>query len=95
MSAQAISKGAMCLGFDMNHALLILERPFDPEKAAARNYDAVLLENVRGKDDVGDAGFIFKREEDKALRGAGALAGNDATGNAHVAIVPAFQQFLR
>jgi len=80
---------------DMNRPVLILERPFDSEKARARDHDAVLLEYVRGKDDIGNAGFVFEREEDKALGGARSLTGNDATGNAHIAIVPAFKQLLR
>ena len=70
------------LGFDMNHAVLVLECPFDAQKAAAGNNHAVALENVRGEDNVGDARFVFEGEKDKSLGGAGTLARDDATGDA-------------
>ena len=66
----------------MNHAVLILERPFDQQEAAAGDDDAVALEDIGGEDDVGDAGFIFEGEEDEALGRAGPLACDDATGDA-------------
>ncbi len=68
--------------------------PFDQEKAAARDDDPVALEDIGRKDDVGDAGFIFEREEDEALGGAGALPGDDAAGDADRAIVAAAQQVV-
>ena len=43
---------------------------------------AVLREKLRRDDGVGDAGFVFKAEEDEAFGGAGALAGDDAAGDA-------------
>jgi len=43
----------------VDYSILILQRPFDPEKPAARDDDAIALKGIRGNDDVGDAGFIF------------------------------------
>ena len=82
MSAVVMLSGVMPLRFDVNHAVLILQRPFDQQEAAARDDDAVALEDIGSKDDVGDAGFIFEREEDEALGRAGPLACDDATGDA-------------
>ena len=70
------------LGFDVNNSVLILERAFDQEEAIARYCDAVLLEYIGCEDDVGDAGFVFEGEKDEALGCAGALAGDDAAGDA-------------
>ena len=67
ISALVISRGAIRLRFHVDHAVLILERSFDEQKAAARDHDAVPLEDVRRKNHVGDAGFVFEREEDETL----------------------------
>jgi hypothetical protein len=61
-------------GFDVDDAVLILEFAGDEQETRAGDDDAVRLENIGGDDDVGDSGFVFKREEDEAFGGAGALA---------------------
>jgi hypothetical protein len=63
------------LGFDVYHAVLILERALDKQKTAAGDDDAVAFEDVRREDDVGDAGFVFEREKDETLGRSWALAG--------------------
>ena len=70
------------LGFDVDHAVLILKDAFNQKESIARDCDAVLLEGVGRKDDVGDAGFVFEGEKDEALGSARALAGNHTAGDA-------------
>jgi hypothetical protein len=70
------------LGFDVDNSVLILERSFDQEKSVASNDNAVLLEYIGCEDDVGNAGFVFEGEKDEALGCAGALACDDAAGDA-------------
>lgn len=71
-------------GLDVNHAVLFLDCAFDEEEPAARDDDAVLLEDIRSEDDVGDAGLIFEGEEDEALGSAWPLTRNDAASQTHV-----------
>ncbi len=59
------------LRLDVNNAFLVLYEPCDKQGSAACNDDAVTLENIRRKNHVGDAGFVFKREKDEALGGSG------------------------
>jgi hypothetical protein len=73
------------LGFDVYHAVLILERALDKQKAAAGDEHAVAFEDVWGEDDVGDAGFVFEGEKDESLRRSWALAGELA--NRHRRII--------
>ena len=70
----------------VDYSILILQRPFDPEKPAARDDDAIALKGIRGNDDVGDAGLIFEGKKDKSLRGARPLSCDHATGYAHKSI---------
>ena len=80
-------------GFDMDDAVVALQLTLDQQKALARDGEAFALEEVRRKNDIGDAGFIFEREEDEAFGRAGTLAGNDATGRAHANRVGALREF--
>ena len=82
------------LGFHVDHAVLVLERSFDAQKPAARDDHAVALENVRRNDHIGNAGFVFEREENKALCCAWPLARDDASGNAHESIVAAVSEVV-
>ena len=52
-------------------------------------------EQIRPDDDVGDAGFVFEREEDESFGGARALPGDDRAGDAHAPPVPAARQIDR
>ena len=47
------------------------------------NGGVLFFEELRGDDDVGDAGLIFKAEKYKTFRGAGTLANNDGAGDLH------------
>jgi len=80
------------LGFDVNHAVLILQRAIDAQKAAAGGDHAVAFEHVRSEDDVGDAGFIFEGEKYESLGGTRTLARNDASGDADRLIARALEQ---
>jgi hypothetical protein len=82
------------LGFDVNNSVLILERAFDQEESVASNDIAVLLEYIGCEDDVGDAGFVFEGEKYEALGCAGALAGDDAAGNADGLIATSLNEFF-
>ena len=82
------------LSFDVDDAVLVLHMPCDKQKSAARDDHPVTLKNIRRENHVGDASFIFKREEDEAFGCAGTLAGDDAPGDADRAIVAAAQQVV-
>jgi hypothetical protein len=62
------------LRFHVNYAVLILEQTFDRKESGACDDDAVTFKNVGSEDNVGDAGLIFKREEDEPFGGAWTLA---------------------
>src|SRR5579863_10659573 len=83
------------LSFHVNHAVLVLHFAFDGHEAAAGDDDALALKKIGRDDDVGDAGFVFEREEYESLGSAGALAGNDAAGDAREAVVGAIGELLR
>ena len=61
--------------FDVHHAAGVLHCACDEQKPVAGNDQAVALKDIRCQNDIGDAGFVFKGEEDKAFGGSGALAG--------------------
>ena len=69
-------------GLHVNHAILILEWPFDQQKFAARDQQAVAVVEIRCDDDISDAGFVFHGKEDEAFGCARALASNDAASGA-------------
>ena len=71
----------------MDDAVLILEFAGDEEEFFAGDEESVAVVEVGVDDDVGDAGFVFEGEEDEAEGGAGALAGDDATGGGDSAAV--------
>ena len=87
-------EGDYSLGFDVNNSVLILERAIDQEKSVASNDNAVLLEYIGCEDDVGDAGFVFEGEKDEALGCAGALARDDAAGDADGLIATSTYEFF-
>jgi len=72
----------------MNHTVLVLEWTLDQKKAAARNCDPVALKDVRRKNDIGDSGFIFKRQKNKTLCCARPLTRNHASSHANVSVRP-------
>ena len=78
----------------VDYSILVLQQPFDKQKAAACDDHAVALENIRRKDHIGDAGFILKREKDKPLCCAGALMCDHAASDADSLIAAALREFL-
>jgi len=56
-------------GLYVNHVILILQRPFDKKKLAARDYQAVLFINIRRHDHVGDSRLVFHGDKNETLRG--------------------------
>ncbi len=74
-------KGNDPLSLDVNHPILMLERALHAHESAARDDHAILLECVGGEYDIGDAGFVFERKEDKTLGSSRALPRDHATGN--------------
>ncbi len=83
------------LSFDVNDAVLNLEQTCDQKESGTCDNDAVALEHIGSENDVGDAGFIFKREKDEAFCRAWALASDHATGNPDKMIVATLGEFLR
>jgi len=75
------------LCFDVNHAVLILNRASDLKKPTARHPYPLPLENVRGYDDIGDSRLILKREKNKPLGRAGPLSGNDSASHGHGLVI--------
>src|SRR4030095_6789940 len=70
--------------FYRNYIVDMLQTTFDEEKFAANNGEAILREQVRRDDGVGNAGFIFEAQEDKPFRSAGTLACDNGTGDADI-----------
>src|ERR1039457_6521156 len=85
-------EGCDVLGFYVDYAVLVLEWPFNAQKPAASNNNAVTLENVRRNNHISNTRFVFEREEYETLRRARALTRDDATGNAHKSIVAAVRE---
>src|ERR1700733_13001947 len=81
-------------GLHVNHAILILEWPFDQQKFATRDQQAVAVVKIRRDDDIGDASFVFQGKEDEAFGCARALASNDAASGAHEVSVLSGAQFF-
>ncbi len=69
-------------GFDGNNIVLILQNAFDKQKGMMNDDGVILRKKLRGDNRVGDAGFVFEAEEDKAFGCAWPLTGNDRAGNA-------------
>src|SRR5262245_12897671 len=55
-------------GADGRHAILALQDAVHDEERLLDDGQTILREQVRADDDVGDAGFIFERQEDEAFR---------------------------
>jgi hypothetical protein len=51
------------LGSRVDHAVLVLQRPFNTQTAAACHDDAVAFKEFRRDDGVGNSGFVFKRQQ--------------------------------
>ena len=83
------------LGFDVNHAVLVLQRAIYEQKTTVGDDHAVTFEDVWGEDDVRYAGFVFQREEDEPLCGAWTLAGDDAASDAYGAMIRTAQKVVR
>jgi hypothetical protein len=83
-------EGFQGLGFDVDDSVLILELAVDFKEFGSGDEEALALLELGRDDDVGDAGFIFHGEEDEAHGGAGALAGDDASGGGDESSVPRF-----
>ena len=83
------------LGADRGHAVLVLQHAVDDQERLLDDDEAIAREEIGADDDVGDAGFVLEREEDEALRGAGALARDDHAGHADAAALPRGAQIGR
>src|ERR1035438_1877309 len=55
--------------FHMDDAILNLELSVDAQNAAAGDHQTVRFKHIRRNDDVGNAGFVFKREKYEAPGG--------------------------
>ena len=79
----------------MDYAILMLERAFNAHEPAARNDHAILFERVGGENNVGDAGFVFKRKEDKTFGGPRALPCDHATSDTDEVMVGKLCEVIR
>ena len=70
--------------FHGDDIVLILQASFDQQKLMMNDHGMILLEKLRRDDGIGDSGFVFQAEEDKTLGGAGALARDHGSGDAHM-----------
>ena len=66
----------------MHHLAFHLQLPVDAEQRRAEQFAALLLDQPRLDDDVGQPGFVFQRDEDDAGRRARPLAADDDAGGA-------------
>src|SRR5689334_14506869 len=69
-------------GFHMNNVVDILDRTLKQQELALNHSGAITIEHVRRNDDVCNAGFIFKADENETFCGTRSLAGDDAAGDA-------------
>ena len=90
----AVGQSGQARRFDVNHVVLVLERPFDKEKLAARDNQSVPVVKIWCNYDVGDASLVLHRNEDKSLGCAWPLPGDDAAGHTDKLSVAACSQFL-
>ena len=70
-------------GFYGDDAVLILQNAVDDEKRVVHDDGVVFFEKLRRDDDVGDAGFVFEAEENKAFGRSRTLANDDRAGYAN------------
>jgi len=75
------------VGFDGDDIVNVLETAGDEEERFLGDDETEFLEEVRVDDGIGDAGFVFKADEDEAFGGAGTLAANDVAGDADELVV--------
>ena len=65
------------LGLHGYDTVLMLQYTLDEQERLPDDRHPLAIEEVRADDDVGDAGLVLERQEDKAFRGAGTLARDD------------------
>ena len=71
------------LGDDVNHAFLTLQLSAHDHQIRLQDLVSIGLEHPRPEDDVVDAGFVFERSEDHAVRGLRMLQMSDQSADAH------------
>src|SRR5260370_5273257 len=81
--------------FDVDYAILILQKAFDKQKLALCHDEAIPLIEIRSNDDVGDPHFVFHRKKDEALGRAWPLPRDDAAGCPHKLSIAALSQVVR
>ena len=69
-----------------------LEATTDEEEGFAGDGEAVLVKGLSGDEEVGDAVFVFERDEAVAFRGARALAADDEAGDGEGHAVGEFEE---
>ena len=80
-------------GQQVNDFPFALQYTEDAKQAGGEEFAALAFGEVGVDDDVGEAGFVFDRQEDDAAGGAGALAAGDDAGAAGWTVV--FQRAQR
>src|SRR3954451_20893053 len=75
------------LGTHGGLSFAVLDDPFDDQSGVAEDRGAPFGEKLRGHDSVREAGIVFEREEDEALRRAGTLADDHLARGRHTAAI--------
>ena len=74
-------------GLHVDNVIDVLNRTFEKKKLALNNGSAILIENIRSNDDVGNAGFVFEADEDEAFGCSWPLARDHAAGHADITAI--------
>jgi hypothetical protein len=80
-------QGTDALHFHRDDPVEVLKHAFQQQEGLADQNRAVGLELVRRDDRIGDPCFVFEAQEEESLGCAGALAADDASGDADGASV--------
>src|SRR5579859_1654303 len=72
------------LHFHGDDVVLILQASFDQQKLVMNDHGMILLEKLRRNDGIGNAGFVFKAEENKTFCCSGTLARNHGSSKTHM-----------
>ncbi len=79
----------------MDNAAFTLHCAFDGAELRAQRLGAEFLEDLWPDDDVGDVSLVLQRHEHHARGGAGPLAHEHETSDAHARAVLRLRQFIR
>jgi len=83
------------LGDQMDNLAFHLQLPIDTQEAGPQQFPALSFDQLRVYDDIGQAAFVFQRDEDDAGCRPRPLTSDDDTGRAYQRPIPALPEFDR